>query len=157
MADVRILEGKKVLIVDDEPDILEDLEEALDMCDIDTSAEYETAKHLLESKHYDIAVLDIMGVNGYELLAVAQRKGIPAVMLTAHALSADNFAKSMDGGACAYLPKDRLFDIAVFLTDVLEDGSNNRGVLGKWFDRLKGYYENKFGPGWLDEYKGAWH
>jgi hypothetical protein len=30
-------------------------------------------------------------------------------------------------------------------------------LLGKWFERLKGYYDNKFGPGWLDEYKGAWH
>jgi DNA-binding NtrC family response regulator len=157
MADAKILEGKKILIVDDEPDVLEALEEALDMCDIDTATEYETAKQLLKSKNYDIAVLDIMGVNGYELLAVANRQGIPAVMLTAHALSTDNFAKSMDGGACAYLPKDRLFEIDVFLTDVLEDGFKNRGLLGKWFDRLKGYYENKFGPGWLDEYKGAWH
>ena len=157
MADAKILEGKKVLLVDDEPDVLEALEEALDMCDIDTSTEYETAKHLLESKNYDIAVLDIMGVNGYELLAVAHEKGIPAVMLTAHALSADNFAKSMDGGACAYLPKDRLFEIDVFLTDVLGDGIKNRGVPGMWFDRLKGYYENKFGPGWFDEYKDAWH
>ena len=157
MADTKILEGKKVLIVDDEPDVLEALEDALDMCDIDTAADYDTAKQLLESKTYDIAVLDIMGVDGYELLAFTGRRGIPAVMLTAHALSADNFAKSMDGGACAYLPKDRLLEIDVFLTDVLEDGSKNRGVLGKWFDRLKGYYENKFGPGWLDEYKGAWH
>ena len=157
MADTKILEGKKVLIVDDEPDVLEALEESLDMCGIDTATEYETAKQLLKSKNYDIAVLDIMGVNGYELLAVANRQGIPAVMLTAHALTADNFAKSMNGGACAYLPKDRLFEIDVFLIDVLEDGYKKRGLLGKWFGRLKGYYENKFGPGWLDEYKGAWH
>ena len=157
MANAKILEGKKVLIVDDEPDVLEALEETLDMCDIDTSTDYEKAEQLLKSKKYDVAVLDIMGVNGYELLAVANKKGIPAVMLTAHALSADNFAKSMNDGACAYLPKDRLFEIDVFLTDVLEDGLNSRGLLGKWFDRLKDYYDNKFGPGWLDEYKGAWH
>ena len=157
MANTKILEGKKVLIVDDEPDVLEALEETLDMCDIDSSTDYEKAEQLLNSKNYDIAVLDIMGVNGYELLEVANRKGIPAVMLTAHALSANNFAKSMDGGACAYLPKDRLSEIDVFLTDVLEDGANNKGILGKWFDRLKSYYDNKFGPGWLDEYKGAWH
>ncbi|MGD9290808.1 MAG: response regulator, partial [Desulfobacterales bacterium] len=105
MADINILEGKKVLIVDDEPDILEALEETLDMCEVDTSTEFEAAKQLLTSKNYDIVVLDIMGVDGYELLAVTQKNGIPAVMLTAHALSADNFAKSMDGGACAYLPK----------------------------------------------------
>ena len=55
MADPKILEGKKVLIVDDEPDVLEALEEALHKCDIDTSTEYETAKELLESKNYDIA------------------------------------------------------------------------------------------------------
>ena len=156
MANAKILEGKKVLIVDDEPDVLEALEETLDMCEIDTSTEYEKANQLLNSKSYDLAVLDIMGVNGYDLLAVADRKGIPAVMLTAHALSANNFAKSMDEGACAYLPKDRLFEIDVFLTDVLEDGFKNKGLLGKWFGRLKGYYENKFGPDWLDEYKGAW-
>ena len=59
MADVKILEGKKVLIVDDEPDVLEALEEALGMCHIDTSTEYETAKDLLESKNYDIAVLGL--------------------------------------------------------------------------------------------------
>ena len=157
MANANILEGKKILIVDDEPDVLEALEETLEMCEIDTSIEYEKANQLLNAKSYDIVVLDIMGVNGYELLAAANRKGIPAVMLTAHALSADNFAKSMDEGACAYLPKDRLFEIDVFLTDVLEDGGKNRGLPGKWFERLKGYYDNKFGPGWLDEYKGAWH
>ena len=157
MANAKILEGKKVLIVDDEPDVLEALEETLDMCEIDTSTEYEKANQLLNSKSYDLAVLDIMGVNGYDLLAVADRKGIPAVMLTAHALSANNFAKSMDEGACAYLPKDRLSEIDVFLTDVLEDGGKNIGLLGKWYDRLKGYYDNKFGPGWLDEYKVACH
>ncbi|MGD8293252.1 MAG: response regulator [Desulfobacterales bacterium] len=157
MADINILEGKKVLIVDDEPDILEALEETLDMCEVDTSTEFEAAKKLLTSKSYDIVVLDIMGVDGYELLAVTQKNGIPTVMLTAHALSADNFAKSMDGGACAYLPKDKLFEIDVFLSDVLEDRCASRGVLGKWFGRLKGYYESKFGPGWLDEYKQSWH
>lgn len=70
MANAKILEGKKVLIVDDEPDVLEALEETLDLCDIDSSTEYEKAKQLLKSKNYDIAVLDIMGVNGNELLPI---------------------------------------------------------------------------------------
>ena len=157
MANQTILEGKKVLVVDDEPDILDSLKEALDRCDVDTAADYETAEQLLKSGPYDIVVLDIMGVNGYELLAVANEQGVPAVMLTAHALSADNFAKSMDEGACAYLPKEKLFEIEIFLADVLSESPPKRGILGRWFERLKGYYENKFGPGWLDEYKGAWH
>ena len=156
MANFSILEGKKVLIVDDEPDVLESLEVHLDMCDVESALDYDTASRLLESNNYDIAVLDIMGVNGYELLAAANKKNIPVVMLTAHALNPQNFAKSMTEGAWAYLPKHNLSEIDVFLTDVLEEGRKKSRMLGKWFDRLKEYYEEKFGPDWLDEYKGSW-
>ena len=31
------LKGKKILVVDDEPDVLESLEEILDDCDVDTA------------------------------------------------------------------------------------------------------------------------
>ncbi len=157
MANADILTGKKILIVDDEPDIIESIEEALDMCDLESASSYEEAEQLLMFKTYDVAVLDIMGVNGYGLLSIASGKGIPAVMLTAHALTADNFAKSMDGGACAYLPKDTIAEIDTFIAEIIEDGRKECGLFGRWFDRLKGYYENKFGEGWLDEYKGAWH
>ena len=145
------------MVVDDEPDILESVEEILSMWAVETATDYEVARERLNAVKYDIAVLDIMGVKGYDLLDIANEKGIPAVLLTAHALSADNFAKSMNQGAYAYLPKDKLFEIDVFITDVLEDRSKKAGILGKWFTRLKDYYENKFGPGWLDEYEGAWH
>ena len=157
MENSQILEGKKVLVVDDEPDILDSIKDSLNMCDVDTAPDYEAAKQLLEANHYDIAVLDIMGVNGYELLAFANEKSIPSVMLTAHALSPENFAKSMTDGACAYLPKHNLAEIDVLLSDVLEEGCQKSRGLGKWFDRVKGYYEKKFGPGWLEEYKGSWH
>jgi DNA-binding NtrC family response regulator len=156
MVDTQILAAKRILVVDDEPDILESVEEVLSMCTVDTASGYEVASELLKAETYDIAVLDIMGVKGYELLDIAHEKGVPAVMLTAHALSADNFAKSMNKGAYAYLPKDKLFEIDVFLAEILEEGNKNAGLLGKWFNRLKGYYENKFGPGWLEEYKGSW-
>ena len=97
-----------------------------------------------------------MGVNGYELLAIANQMKIPAIMLTAHALSADNFARSMDDGASAYLPKDKLSEIDVFLADILMENSTSGGRLGRWFTRLSAYYDKKFGSGWLDKYKGDW-
>ncbi len=112
---------------------------------------------LLNAKTYDLAVLDIMGVQGNDLLKTAKAKKIRAVMLTSHALSPDNFANSMGGGADAYLPKNKLAELEVFLEDVLNDDRQEPGVLGMWFDRLKGYYEKKFGPGWFEEYKGSWH
>ena len=157
MAELSILNGKKVLIVDDETDIIESIEDQLNMCEIQSATTADTAKQLIETEDFDIAVLDIMGVNGYELLSIANKKGITAVMLTAHALTPDNFAKAMDGGACAYLPKDSLFEIDVFLAEILQQGNDACGLSGKWFGRLIGYFEKKFGPGWLKEYDGPWH
>lgn len=157
MNETDVLQGKRILIVDDEPDILESVQEVLENYAVDTAQDFNTAERMLNSNTYDLAVLDIMGVRGYDLLKIARQKNVPAVMLTSHALSPDNFAKSMEGGADAYLPKDRLSEIDVFLADVLRDGPQKSGVLGMWFNRLKGYYEKKFGPGWLDEYKGSWH
>ena len=157
MVDRQILAAKRILVVDDEPDILESVEEVLSMCAVETASEYEAASKLLNEETYDLVVLDIMGVKGYDLLDIANEKGIPAVMLTAHALSVDNFAKSMNKGAYAYLPKDKLFEIDVFLSDVLKDKDKKGGKLGKWYDRLKGYYANKFGdPAWIEKYKDSW-
>ena len=145
------LNGKKILIVDDEPDILETLTDLLDMCVTDTAQDFETATSMLEKNTYDMTVLDVMGVNGYELLETANQKEIPSVMLTAHALTKDNFEKSMDKGARAYLPKDKMYEIDTILEDVLEEKDQAAGMRGKWFDRVKGYFEDKFGTGWLGE------
>ncbi len=89
MTDKDFLDGKRVLIVDDEFDILESLEELLPTCDITKTASFNEAKELLETEHFDIAILDIMGVDGYELLKIATERKVTAVMLTAYALSPD--------------------------------------------------------------------
>jgi len=72
-----ILKGKKILIVDDEPDILETLEELLDVCLIDTAPDFEGARKFLENNMYDVAILDIMGVGGYDLLELTRKKRHP--------------------------------------------------------------------------------
>ena len=77
MPDTSLLNGKKVLVVDDETDILEVVEELLDMCEVSTASTFEDAKALLESQVFDIAVLDIMGVDGYGLLEFPTGKGCP--------------------------------------------------------------------------------
>jgi CheY-like chemotaxis protein len=100
----EILKDKRILIVDDEPDILETLKELLDVCIIDTAPNFETAQKFLKNDTYDAAILDIMGVDGYDLLELTTKKGIPTIMLTAHALSADNLVKSIKEGARSYLP-----------------------------------------------------
>ena len=148
----EILEGKKLLIVDDEPDVLETLKEQLDMCDIDTAANFETGEKLLNQNKYDIAVLDIMGVKGYELLEIAGKKGVPALMLTAHALNPNNFVKSISEGAKAYIPKEKMDEIAIFLSDLLKAQEGTEKPY-KWFSRLKPFFILQFGKEWLKEYR----
>ena len=69
------LKDKMVLVVDDEPDILESVEEELEMCIVHKAGDYETALQYLLSYTYDIVILDIMGVNGFELLQQSVARG----------------------------------------------------------------------------------
>jgi len=140
-----LLDGKRVLIVDDEPDILETLEELLPMCHLSKSSTFEKARELLETEYFDIAVLDIMGVNGYELLEIANKRKVMAVMLTAHALSPEDTLKSFKRGAAYFVPKDKISDIVTYLSDVLEAKEKGKHFWWRWFDRFGYFYEKKFG------------
>ena len=152
----KILEGKRILAVDDEHDILETLDELLDMCIIDRAPDYEAAKIFLDKDNYDAAILDIMGVSGYDLLQITAQKGIPTLMLTAHALSPDNLVKSIKEGAHCYLPKDKISDVASYLADMLKDYDKNAPKQGKWFSRLRPFFDRNFGTGWRDEHRKFW-
>ena len=116
----EIISGKRVLIVDDEQDVLDTLAGLLDICKIDTATSFEEGRNLLQDNVYDIAILDIMGVKGFDLLEIANKRGIPTLMLTAHSLSAESLKKSADAGASYYAPKDEIDKIDLFVADVLE-------------------------------------
>jgi|GEM_PF-196765 len=143
-----ILTGKRILIVDDEPDILVCVEETLDMCIVDRASDFETARRLIQKETYDAAILDIMGVKGYELLEITKNNGIPTLMLTAHALNPEDFIKSVEGGAQAYMPKEKISEIQIFLRDILETRQKEGHKIGRWFVWLEDFFENRFGPEW---------
>jgi CheY-like chemotaxis protein len=145
------LKDKVVLVVDDEPDVIETVEEELDMCLIHKAADYDTALQYLLSYTYDIVILDIMGVNGFELLKNAVSRGFPTVMLTAHALSPESLKKSIKLGAISFLPKEKISELTTFLEDVVTDGG--KPVWQKLFDRLGGYFNKRFGPDWKEKDK----
>jgi len=153
---IEMLKGKRILIVDDEPDVLETLIELLDMCYIDTAPNFATAAKLLDKNTYDIAILDIMGVNGYELLQRTRKKGVPAIMLTAHALSAENLVRSIREGADSYVPKDKMADIHTFVAEVVRDREKGIRRHKTWFKRLKPYFDMKFGPNWQEKDQAFW-
>jgi len=152
-----ILKGKRVLIVDDEEDVLDVLTHLLDMCKVDRASTFEGAKELLETNPYDIAVLDIMGVRGYDLLRIADRRNIPAVMLTAHALTKADIIRSIQEGASFFAPKDRIADIASFLESVLEARQISANSWARWFESLGDFYDKRFGgTDWRDREREFW-
>lgn len=157
MASKKILKGKKILIVDDEPDVLDSLIELLHMCKIDTASDFEGGKRLLEDQTYDIAILDIMGVKGFDLLKIANRQKIPALMLTANALSKENLKKSAEDGAAYFAPKDKMIDIDLFVADVLEAIEMKKSTWERWLGRLGAFYDARFqGTDWRDKEKKFW-
>jgi CheY-like chemotaxis protein len=152
----NILENKKVLVVDDEPDILETLEELLYTCSVDTASNFEKAIELLKNNPYDVAVLDIMGVKGYEILKATNKLNIPSLMLTAHALTPDNLKQSIEKGADAYVPKDKLVDISMYVADVLTARQQGKVNHGAWFSSLLPVFDKLFGSGWRKTDKDFW-
>jgi len=151
-----LLDDKRILIVDDEPDILDTLEELLPMCHVVKSTNFDDAKRLLETQEFDMAILDIMGVDGYQLLQIARERGVIAVMLTAHALSVEDTAKSFKEGAASYIPKEEMVNIITYLNDILEAKEKKKHFWWRWRERFNPYYNKRFGPDWKDRDQEFW-
>jgi len=155
-----ILSGKRILIVDDEPDVLATLEgeilEACPSCRLDKADSYEKASELMLSWTYDLVILDIMGVRGFDLLSIAVNRPypFPVVMLTAHVLTPEALKRSIELGARAYLPKEKLGQIVPFLEDVMkyEYGPGWRRLL----KQLEGFFNARWGPYWKKSEEKFW-
>ena len=107
----------RVLVVEDEPDLLGSLVKGLreDGYAVDGAAEGEEGLYKAESYDYDAIVLDIMlpRIDGWELLRrLRKTKKTPVLMLTARDAVRDR-VRGLDTGADDYLVKP--FDLAELL------------------------------------------
>lgn len=136
------LKGKKVLVVDDELDVCQSVAEMLPACAVEWTTSYEGARKLLATGKFEVAILDIMGVRGYDLLDEFSGR-LPCVMLTAHALTPADLKRSIAGKAMLYLPKGELGQIEEYVREVL----HAKQPLWNWlFKRVK--FSKFFGSGW---------
>jgi CheY-like chemotaxis protein len=145
------LKDLTILVVDDEPDMLDAVGDELEKCLVHKASDYETALQYLLGYKYDIVILDVMGVNGFELLRISVSQGFPTVIFTAYALTIDALKKSIQLGAVFFLPKDKLPELKDFLEKLVRDRwkSNWMG----FFDRLGLYFNKHFGPDWKEKDK----
>jgi DNA-binding NtrC family response regulator len=147
---VSVLDGKRILAVDDEPDILvvleQEIKDACPTCQIDKATTYEKGAELINTNTYDVVILDIMGVRGFDLLDLAVKRNFKVAMLTAHALSPEALKKSHDLGARAYLPKDKLGQVLPFLEDIFTE--EYKGGWKRLVEKLGTYFDDRFEPDW---------
>lgn len=145
-----ILDGKRILAVDDEPDVLKVLEEeimdACPNCTFEKATTYEEAAKKLSSEDYDVVILDIMGVRGFDLLEMAVKRNMKVAMLTAHALTPEALKRSHAMGARAYLPKEKLGEIVPFLEDILK--YDFESGWRRLFEKLHSFFTEKFESDW---------
>lgn len=153
-----ILNGRRILAVDDEPDVLDVLEEeileAAPKCKIEKVTTYYEATRRLTSQTYDVVILDIMGIRGFDLLGLSAKRNLTVAMLTAHALHPESLKRSIERKARAYLPKDKLGEIVPFLECVLEE--EYLPAWGRLMKKLEGYFNSRWGSSWKKSEEKFW-
>lgn len=145
-----ILNGKRILVVDDEPDVLAVLEEeilnAYPDGRFDKATTYEEAVAKMISWTYDVVAFDIVGVRGFDLLELAASRKFPAVFLTTYPFTPETLRSSSQTMAQAYLPKEKLGEVVPLLEDVLRPK-----YLPGWrrfFDKAKVVFRSRFKLSW---------
>lgn len=146
--DKEILVGKRILAVDDEEDVLAVIREELAEADLVTASDFETAAAYLNKERFDLVILDIMGVRGFDLLELSRVKKMPAVMLTAHAMSPEAFQASVRQGAVSYLPKEELTRLSELIQEILGEIQAGRTHWPRLVQRLGPRFKELWGEMW---------
>jgi two-component system response regulator GlrR len=100
----------KILVVDDDPNLLELIKMRLESADYDVTAASEEEKALaaLKEQVFDLCIVDLMLSNGDGLTLMEEFRAInpdvPTIILTAHG-SIENAVEAMRRGAYSYLTK----------------------------------------------------
>ena len=150
------LKDKHILAVDDEKDILETIQEILNDTKVDLAQDYDTASNMISKTRYDLAILDIMGVNGIKLLEECVKRKIPAIMLTANSMNPASLVESIKKGAISYLSKEHLSELDSLINALLNAREEGKSTWKLLFDKLGSYFDKRFGKNWKDDDKEFW-
>ena len=154
--DESLLRGKHILAVDDEKDIVDTIKDLLDESVVDTAQDYKRALKKIKGGKYDLVILDIMGVDGLQLLEHSVARGFPTVMLTAYAVNPETLMKSIQKGAISYLPKEKLAELEELLGSILDAFQRNESTWSLLLERLWDHFNRRWGPGWQEANREFW-
>jgi len=129
------MENKTILIVDDEPDVLEILSRKLNKTyNIKTINSVDGAVKMLESEHFDLIITDLVmpQKDGLELLKAMSddTKNIPVIVMSGNA-TLSMAVLAMQSGAMDFIEKpfENLTLITVKIEKVLESSANKMEVI----------------------------
>ena len=152
MKNLKILEGKKILVVDDEPDVLETVIDLFETTQIVTAGSFKDARKKIAQESFDLVILDIMGVNGFDLLKACRAEGMPAAMFIAHSLDIESLNSAVRLGAVSFLPKEELHRLPELVAEILDEMEQGRTHWEKLFQRLGLFFKEKLGISWEDDH-----
>ncbi len=150
MFDESILDGRKFLAVDDEPDVLEVIKEGFPASLVMTAQDFDGGLELIRENVFDLVILDIMGVNGFKLLEACREQHLPAAMLTSKAISVESVNRAIREGAVSFLPKEELHRLPEIVAEILGELEQGRTHWSKLFERLGSFFEKTLGKSWKD-------
>lgn len=148
---MKILEEKRILVVDDEPDVLETVTDLLESSQVVTAGSFEDARQKIAEESFDLVLLDIMGVNGFALLEACRAAKLPAAMLTAHALNIESLNLAVRLGALSFLPKEELHRLPELVAEIFDGLEQGKTHWKKLFQRLGHIFKERLGILWEDE------
>lgn len=148
---METLDNKNILVVDDEPDILDTIVELLSSCHVITAKSFNEARLLIPTGPFDLALLDIMGVDGFDLLQLCVENKVPAAMLTAHAINVKSLNKAVALGAISFIPKEELYRLPELVSEILDGLEKGHTHWQKLFSRLEKFFKEKLGISWEEE------
>ena len=71
-------------------------------------------------------------------------------------MNADDFVKSIEGGAKAYVPKEKMPEIASYVADLLRSQAAGNLKHRSWFGKLKNFFDKQFGSDWKEKRNEFW-
>ena len=150
------IKGIRILAVDDEQDVLDTIKDVLESSIVEVAVDFHTAIEKINEHKYDLAILDIMGVDGLKILEKTVESDIPTVMLTAHALNPETLLASIAKGAISFLPKEKLADLDQTLNGIMSAHHAGKATWKILFEELGEFFDEKFGPDWKEKEKDFW-
>jgi DNA-binding response OmpR family regulator len=151
-----VLKNKRILAVDDEPDVLTVLEEEIydtcPGCRFDKAITYGGAVEKISTLAYDLVILDAMGSLGSDLLGLVMAQRCPVAILTVYALLPEAFRERIRTTGWTCLPREKLGEIVPRIENILRHGSSLKGNRSRrmWGPGGAGFESNwkKVGRDW---------